>query len=359
MARKKHFILSIDGGGIRGLIPLRILESIESRMAHRGVILPMHACFDLMCGTSTGGLIAAGLSAPKPGGRKGEAVATIADLRTLFEAEARDIFTPSIRYRLARFIANPFTFYDEKLDARPLERLLKERFGWTSIASALTHLVLTAYDIENRKPVFMSNTPQHNGAAPDDYYIWQSVRAATAVPCFFEPARVENLTSKREEALIDGGVFLNDPSIAAYIEARKLGWEPEDIVILSLGTGHAPEHAFPYAEASVWGAPGWFSAAKGAPLQAIATHGQSAITSYQAEWLFGEMGKARFIRLDGVLPADAEDMGNARPGNMITLNGAADRIIRDQTILLDELAEMLIDAKAPPVADDKEIVNAA
>ncbi|MEO9527653.1 MAG: patatin-like phospholipase family protein, partial [Roseibium sp.] len=240
MAQKKRFILSIDGGGVRGLIPVRLLETLESRLSQRGVAAPMHKVFDLMAGSSSGGLIAAGLTAPRPGGSAGEAATTLAELRAFFERESRDIFTSSISARLARAVTNPLGLFDETYDARPLEKLLKERFGWTSMASGLTRLVLTAYDIERRKAVFMTNGAEKNGGRPDDYYFWQAVRATTAAPSYFEPAKVENLSRRREEALIDGGVFMKDPTIAAYLEARKLGWGDDEIVILSLGTGRGP-----------------------------------------------------------------------------------------------------------------------
>lgn len=346
MSRKKRIILSIDGGGIRGLVPLRILESIESRMAHRGVQLAMHDCFDLICGTSTGGLIAAGLSAPKAGGGRGEAAATIQDLRTFFERDAREIFVHSISDRLGRVVSNPRGLFDESYDPRPLEKNLKDRFGWTSLASALTHLVLPAYDIENRKAVFMTNGRERDGSRPEDYYFWQAARAAMATPSLFEPARVENLTRGQDEALIDGCVFMNDPTLVAYIEARKLGWQAEDIVVVSLGTGHAPEHAFAYQDAIGWGALGWMQPSKGSPMLSILTDGQSQTASYQADCLFAEIGEARYIRINGQIDSASEAFDNARPGNLIALNGAADRIIRDQTVLLDELAELLISAKA-------------
>ena len=59
MARRKHFILAIDGGGIRGLIPLRILETLEARLRTHGKTAPLNRYFDLVAGVSTGGLIAA------------------------------------------------------------------------------------------------------------------------------------------------------------------------------------------------------------------------------------------------------------------------------------------------------------
>ncbi len=341
MAQTKRFILSIDGGGVRGLIPLRVLEALESRLTHRGVMSPFHQVFDMMAGTSTGGLIAAGLGAPRPGGNAGEAAATIEELRCFYEREAREIFQHSISARLARTLTNPLGLFDETYDARPLEKLLKERFGWTSMASGLTRLVLTAYDIENRRAVFMTNGLEENGGRPDDYYFWQAVRATTAAPSYFEPARIENLSRRREEAMVDGGVFMNDPAIAAYLEARKLGWDQDEIVILSLGTGRAPERSFPYRDAVGWGALGWMQPSRGVPILSILADGQSQTAAYQASHLFAELPGVTYHRMEAELTPESEDPDNARPGNIIALNGAADRVIRDNTVLLDSLADML------------------
>ncbi|MBL6430504.1 MAG: hypothetical protein HPM95_01920 [Alphaproteobacteria bacterium] len=68
-------------------------------------------------------------------------------------------------------------------------------------------------------------------------------------------------------------------------------------------------------------------------------HGQSVTTAYAAERVLAEAGVASILRLDGTLPQGADDLDNTRPGNIIELNGAADRIIRDNTIALDRLAE--------------------
>ncbi|WP_417688124.1 patatin-like phospholipase family protein [Roseibium sp.] len=346
MARKKRIVLSMDGGGIRGLIPLRLLESIESRMSHRGVRRPLHQCFDLMCGTSTGGLIAAAIAAPKPGSGIDEAAFSISDLRAFFERDTREIFIRSIGRTLSLRLTNPLGLFNENYDPRPLETWLKEHFGWTSLASALTPVVLTTYDIERRQAVFLTNGHAHDGAKADDFYIWQAVRAALATPGYLEPARVDNLSTGDTNTLIDAGIFLQNPVFSAYIEARKMGWEAEDIVILSLGSGHAAQKGFSFQEASNWGSHDWVRPSNGSPLLSIASDAQSRTASYQADCLFTDLGEARLIRIDGEIPAESEAIDNARPGNLIKLNGAADRIIRDNTILLDEVAELLITAAA-------------
>ncbi len=341
MSNRKRFILSVDGGGMRGLIAVRVLESLMSRVAHNGTPLPAYRLFDLMCGTSTGGLVAAGLAAPCPTGARGKSAMTLAELRSFFEEEARDIFMRRPGERLERFVANPLVLFDRRYDARPFELSLKARFGWTSMRNAMTGLILPTYDLERRKVAFLSNMRAKGGPDPDDFYMWQAVRAATAAPSYFAPAEVENLTTKRQELFIDSSPILADPAMSAYIEALKLGWAPEDIVLLSLGTGRAQNAAFSSSEARNWGILGWFSPQYGNPLLKVLTDGQAQIASYQAKWLFGEGSSPHYIRISGIIPPSAEDFDNVRPGNVAELNVAADRIIRDHTVVLDDMAEML------------------
>ncbi|WP_428699494.1 patatin-like phospholipase family protein [Stappia sp.] len=335
MTGRRRFILAIDGGGIRGLVPVRILETLEARLRALGKSAPMHRYFDMIAGSSTGGLIAAGLAAPGPDDLGGQA-AGITELRRFFEVDARDVFRRKSLFE--RFVANPRALFDERYDERPLERILKDQLGWTSLQSALTRIVLTAYDIERREAVFMTNGRQSDGSRPDDYYFWQAVRATTAAPVYFEPMRAENLTHGDERVLIDGGVVMNNPVLAAYLEAMKLGWSAQEITFLSLGTGAASRRGYTFREASTWGPLGWLSPGNGTPLLSILAHGQSTTAAYQAERLLPAAGVAEVIRLDGDLPEGAEALDNTRPGNIIELNGVADRIIRDNTLTLDRIA---------------------
>ena len=345
MTTRKHFILAIDGGGIRGLIPLRILETLEARLRVLGKTAPLHRYFDMMAGTSTGGLIVAGLAAPKPDDRSGVPAATIDELRRFYEVDAREVFHRGSFFQ--RVIANPFALFDERYDARPLERFLKDRLGWTSIASALTSVVLPAYDIEARQAVFMTNGRQSDGSRPEDFYFWQAVRATTAAPALFEPMRAERIGGEGgERVLIDGGVFMNNPTLAAYMEARKLGWAPEDMVIISLGTGEKITRSYSFEQASNWGPLGWLSPRQGIPLLSVLFHGQSTTAAYQSERILPEIGVSTVMRFDGELPEGADALDNVRPGNIIELNGVADRIIRDNTVQLDRLAQMLVERDA-------------
>ncbi len=348
MPRTKRFLLSIDGSGVRGLIPLRLLDSLKTRLSHRGAERPFHDIFDLMCGTSTGGLIAAALSAPKPDGAKGEPAANLDELRDFFENNAREIYKPSIQGRLSRMVTNPLGLLDESYDPRPLEKLLKEHFGWTSMTSAMCKLVVPAYDMEKRKAAYLANGLRTDGTRPDDHYIWQAVRAGMATPSVFEPARIENLTHKREDALVDGSVFMKNPVLAALSVAQELGWGGDDLVILSLGTGYSPERAFSFTESLNWGALGWMQPSNGSPLLSISADGQAAAAAEQMEGFAAIAPNVSYFRIDGEIPPESEAIDNARPGNITILNAAADRIIRDRTADLDQIADLLTEASLAP-----------
>lgn len=268
----RRLILSIDGGGIRGLIPALVLAELEQRLKAAGKKGPLAGRFDLIAGTSTGGIIAAGLTCPATKGGK-TPVCTAADLVDFYADEGDAIFDQSFFNRL-RSILNPAGLFDEKYDARPLEQALRKRLGDIPLSKALTTVVLTAYDIERREAVYMTNGPSSSGEPSDDYLFWEAARATSAAPTYFETALISNLTKKRTEALVDGGVFANDPSLGAVVEAKKQQWAEKDLVIVSLGTGENIR-SFNYAEARNWGALSWISPSKGSPILSVLMHGQA------------------------------------------------------------------------------------
>ena len=334
MQARKRFVLTMDGGGIRGLIPVRLLETIEARLRTAGKDRPLHRYFDMMAGTSAGGLIAASLALPRPEDTGGTPVASLPDLRRFFEVECRELFRR--KGFLERFAVNPMAPFDHSFDERPFERLLKERFGWASLQGALTRVALTAYDIVAREPVVMANGLGADGGRPSDFYAWQAVRATMALPLHLPPMRAESLSGEADRLLIGGSVFMENPLLAAYAQARRLGWEAKDLVIVSLGSG---TRQAPRDERAVSGldALGWLSPSREMPLLSAMAQGQAASTAELAGQALADAG-ARVIRLDGELPEGAEAIDNARPANIIELNGVADRIMRDNTVLLDDLA---------------------
>jgi len=178
--------------------------------------LPLHRAFDLIAGTSTGGIIAAGLTCPHPS-NSGEAACTPADLLSLYVNEGADNFS---KPPLADVI-NPFGLNDPSYSADALEAKLKQQLGTATLDKGLSTVLIPAYDIRRRAALFMSNADRKNS----NFRFWEAARATSAAPTYFPPALIERVGVKKPEdrfvPMIDGGVFANDPILAAYVEARK------------------------------------------------------------------------------------------------------------------------------------------
>ncbi|MTI17242.1 patatin [Rhodobacteraceae bacterium RKSG542] len=341
-AKRKRIILSIDGGGARALLPLRVLEALQHRLMAQGKTKPLHAYFDLVCGTSTGGMIAAGLCAPKPDeDALGIPALDLVELRGFFEDETRELYISGHNSKLTRMIKQPFGQFNKALQERPTEKLLKQRIGWSSVASSLTGIVLPAYDVAARRLVLMSNERPASEGSYNDYYFWQAVRATTAAPSWFEPARVENLATGEEHVMIDPSPFLNDPVMIAYAEARKRGWEPEDLVIVSLGTGNPTNQGFPFTEVSSWSSGTWMSPEKGVPLLSFLIDGQTRAKGVEASALLADIAGLEYHRITTDLPEGLADFHDPRPRYMSQLNEVAEQMIRDHGGELDALAQKI------------------
>lgn len=344
----KRFILSIDGGGIRGIIPAAILVDLAARL--KG--LPLHQAFDMIVGTSTGGIIAAGLTCPHPDDKK-KAACTPADLLKLYVDEGADIF----KKPLGAAILNPFGINDPRYKPDVLENRLQETLGKATLDQGLSKVVITAYDIENRAALFMSNADAENSK----FRFWEAARATSAAPTYFPPALIERIgetdRQKRHVALIDGGVFANDPILAAYVEARKQAWPDDELVFLSLGTGQQ-NRAVPYQEAKEWGIVGWMQVSHHTPLISILMQGQASTASYQANKLLNPPGtKLKFstvvtkqnaatlnyFRLDQQLTNEQSDaLDDTEDKNIEQLQKIAAQIIKDNAPALDEIAKRIL-----------------
>ncbi|MBW9115904.1 patatin-like phospholipase family protein [Rhizobium cauense] len=346
-----RFILSIDGGGIRGIIPAVILVELASRLDG----IPLHKAFDLIAGTSTGGIIAAGLTCPHPS-RSGEAACTPDELLGLYVNEGGEIFK---KPPLADVI-NPFGLNDPSYNADMLEAKLKQRLGTATLDKGLSTVLIPAYDIRNRTALFMSNADKKNS----NFRYWEAARATSAAPTYFPPALIERVGVKKQDErfvpLIDGGVFANDPILAAYIEARKKPWQGDRLVFLSLGTGQQ-NRPVAYQEAKDWGAIGWMHPAYDTPLISILMQGQASTASYQANALLNPAGtdieystvvtdenieRLDYFRLDRQLTQKENDaLDDASPGNIAALKAIAASIAKDNARALEEVARRILAAQ--------------
>jgi uncharacterized protein len=239
-------LLAIDGGGIRGVLSLEVLRKIEEilrdQSGHDGFRLAHY--FDYIAGTSTGGIIAAGLSI-------GMSVQQI--LRVYVEAGAQMFVKANLLHRL-RY----------KFDDEPLATELKKVFGSdTTLGSAelQTLLLLVMRNASTDSPWPISNNPYakyNDPVLPDSnlkFRLWQLVRASTAAPTYFPPEVIVLPGKKGEDTqfvFVDGGVTMyNNPAFQMFLMAtldrywsrapeRRWAAGTENMLIVSVGTGTSP-----------------------------------------------------------------------------------------------------------------------
>lgn len=217
--RKVRRILTIDGGGIRGVVPAKILAALETKSG-----LPLARQFDLIAGTSTGGLIALGLGLGIPANKIVE----------MYRKLGEHVF------RKGRFL-NAFS---PKYRLRQLEHVLRPIFSERQLGESITRLLVPAYDVST-KSLYVYKTAHHPRLVVDYKESMLRVACSTAAaPSYFEAY------SEAGTSLVDGGVWANNPTGIAAVEAISLlGWAHDDVRMLSLGCGRSP---FDFPRAGGW-----------------------------------------------------------------------------------------------------------
>ena len=228
-------ILSVDGGGIRGIVALGILAQIEKQLAKvTGMGPGFRLCeyFDFIGGTSTGAIIAAGLARGK----------SVKQILSLYQKKGKDMFDPAVLMRLFKY----------KYKAGKLKEELQKFYGADTCLypEHLQSLLLTVMmNVDTDSPWPLSSNPDakyNNRNRKDcnlDIPLWQLVRASAAAPFFFGHEEIQ-IDDKSTFAFVDGGVTPhNNPAWLMYRMATlpqyKLNWKAgeKNLLIVSVGTG--------------------------------------------------------------------------------------------------------------------------
>jgi len=324
---KRIKILAIDGGGIRGVIPAMLMAEIEKRTGKRIAEL-----FDLITGTSTGGILALGAVKPagKAKGKKDKPYYRAEELLALYETEGGRIF-----YRSPwRSVMSLGAALDEKYPTEGIESVLQEYFGETMISEAIADVIIPSYEIEKRTPFFFKSRKAQQNTA-DDFPMWQAARATSAAPSFFEPIRIKKKSASY--ALADGGVVANNPAMCAYAEVKRIYPSVDDMLIVSLGTGD-PTRPIPIADAMNWGFAQWL-----VPLVSLFLDGMGDSVDYQLRQLLPDTkeGPARYYRLQPLLAEGSDNIDDASRTNIRVLKMISDDYIREHTLAIDEMCAQL------------------
>lgn len=368
MSKRKTFnVLSIDGGGIRGTIPAKILEKIEE-LANSTRICKL---FDLIAGTSTGGLIALALTKPNDVSEAPEYTAS--SLVRLYEIEGKHIFDRAFLHRL-RALGG---LADERYPSEGIDDILNTYLGETFLSQTFgAEVLIPSYDLQGARRHWWAcqqarqadpeaTLPEHDGGYPrffksrlakdesrmaqEDYLMRDVARATSAAPTYFEPLEIAGTRfndpsgQQSSETLIDGGVFANNPTMCAYVEAIEMLRDPDmnycedtDILLVSIGTG-ALTREFQLNDVKDWGALKWVR-----PLFRIFADGASDTVDHQAQLLLPNRADERFYyRFQPRLNIGNDDMDDATSTNLNALQSVANDFINDNIDILKNLVEQL------------------
>lgn len=330
-------ILSIDGGGIRGIIPAMFLMALEDELKKLSNDKPIHISdyFDFYSGTSTGGLILALLLCPSEDDPKTPKY-TAKDALDIYVKHGTEIFSTS---SWRRFLSR-FGLLSEIYNDKTFNEVLYSYCGNTRLSQLIKPSIFTAYNIELRKNHLFRQQKAISHGDSRDFYLRDVCRATAAAPTFFSVAEIFSISGIRYP-LIDGGLFAHNPSIPALIEVLKSfnTFRIDDVHILSLGTG-TTRNAYKYED---------FKKKKaisiGPALVDIMSSSLSESNDYFLRQLFKSVNHSgNYLRIEPHnLNSIDSSLDAASKSNIQKIISLADKMISDNESKMKNLAKELVD----------------
>lgn len=280
-------ILALDGGGIKGAYTASVLAALEEHLG-----MPVNKHFDLITGTSTGGIIALGLGLGM----------SAAEIRDFYKTSGTTIF-PMTRFlgRATRAVRHMFKpKHSQDVLKEQLEKAFYKSGNIPKLKDSASRLVIPAYSSENGA-CHVFRTPHSKFLTRDAQTPMAEVGIATAAaPTYFSAAKIENESATL--SYFDGGVWANCPAMAGIVEAVCYLDVPLDrIDVLSIGTTDSPFNVHVFRKSGILG---W-----GRNLISLLMNAQVTSSIEHAKNLVGEAG---FMRIDDVVEKNDFSLDNSR-----------------------------------------------
>ncbi|KAF0908533.1 hypothetical protein E2562_026324 [Oryza meyeriana var. granulata] len=339
-------VLSIDGGGVRGIIPGTILAFLEEKLQELdGPEARLANYFDVIAGTSTGGLVTAMLTAPND---NGDPLFAAKDINDFYLEHCPRIFPPVSKGLLGMF--NSMT--RPKYDGKHLHSVVQELLGDNRIDQTITNIVVPTFDIKLLQPMIFSTYDACKDVSKNALLSDMCI-STSAAPTYLPGHRFETTDKDgkpREFNLVDGGVAANNPTLLAMTHVSKqilLGNQdffpikPADygrFMILSLGTGSAKiEEKFDAVQSSKWGVLGWLYNKGATPLIDSFSQASADIVDIHASVLFQALHcEKRYLRIqDDELKGDTASVDVSTPENLQRLVGVGKALLKRQACKVD------------------------
>jgi patatin-like phospholipase/acyl hydrolase len=329
-------LLSIDGGGIRGIIVTRILAELENilrdKLGKSDAYLMDY--IDLIVGTSTGAILGGILSCP---GRnsiteryKYDATAAL----KFYKACGPQIFSTSYR----SWISSTAGWTGPKYSPDPLESVLSEHAGELRLSQLRKKCIFTAWDLPTGIPLIMTNLDEiKRDTLPTDnthdFYLKHALRASSAAPTYFPPVSLSYGTRRYE--LIDGGVYANTPTQIGLMELRARGYNVDNVKILSMGCG---DRVLAYKDATSWGKLQWSG-----PIIDILVQGNQEIVHHELLHQYAASKDPKnYMRINPPIISGSNELDDITPKNMEALIEDAETYININRQELIDIVNRLV-----------------
>ncbi|XP_050388325.1 patatin-like protein 2 [Argentina anserina] len=334
-------VLSIDGGGIRGIIPGTMLSFLEFELQKLdGEDARLADYFDVIAGTSTGGLVTAMLTAP---GENNRPLFAAKDINDFYLEHCPKIFPQDSTLIIGEALK---AVKGPKYDGKYLHNIVKEKLGDIRLKETLTNVVIPTFDIKRLQPIIFSSyevdKKKSLNALLSDICIATSA-APTYLPAHHFETKDSSSGEAREFDLIDGGVAANNPTLVAISEVTKqihqgnpdfFPIKPTEygrFLVVSLGTGSAKcEEKYHAAHAARWGVLGWLTGGGSCPLVDIFTQASSDMVDFHISTVFHALhSETNYLRIqDDTLDKTVSSVDIATHENLNNLEKVGEELLK-------------------------------
>jgi len=315
-------VLSIDGGGMRGIVPATYLETMENISG-----LGVSELFDVIVGTSTGAILSVGLTVAN---EKNKPKYKASDFVKLYQNMGGVIFHK--RHSILKVLDGIFW---PSYDPSGYEKLLEAYFGETTISEALTEIVVPSIELEDMKMHVFTRASARKRSIYD-FKVREIIRAATAAPAYFPAAELNSVDGKARGTFVDAGLSTNNPGIIALVEAKKMA-NDADFLFVSLGTG-AISKPINAMKAKKWGEVEWLKSIFDLQGDAQSSYTEIAISTFLEN---NKNNSYHRFQIDlHQLPIQLDD---TKPKHIEELRMTAIKAIKEQFNTINQLTQRLME----------------
>ncbi|VVB17471.1 unnamed protein product [Arabis nemorensis] len=324
--RGKICVLSIDGGGMRGIIPGKALAYLEHALKSKSGDPNARIAdyFDVASGSGIGGIFTAMLFASNDGDRP------------IFKAEDTWRF---LAKKGKSFYKSPPGILNRVMktgSGSKLEKTMKESFGELTLKDTVKPVLIPCYDLTSSAPFLFSRADalETDGY---DFKLWEVCRATWAEPGVFEPVEMRSVDGKTRCVAVDGGLAMSNPTAAAITHVLHNKQEfpfvrgVEDLLVLSLGTGQLVDVKYDCDKVMKWKGKHWAR-----PAVRISADGAAETVDQGVSMAFGQCRRSNYVRIQ----ANGSSFGpckpnidtDASPSNVNMLVGVAEEMLKQKNV---------------------------